>query len=193
MKMKSEKRMVLIVIIGTIFLFGTAGIGFAASSTIDLEYEAAGIEEARCSKSVAVITFEDKRDKKVIGESGKGKKFYGKNPVNEWVTRALYDELKRTGCKAEYHDKDGNYNTDFTITGVVEKAFIKQKSMTKYQVTMRIYLNINQGGEKVLGKSYVSNLTKTTVPSFSFNNKVATETLQGMMREVVPELHKQLK
>ena len=191
--MKLKMKMAGMVVTAAILLFGMTGSGMAASDQIELTYDAAGIDEATCTKSVAVVTFEDKRDDVGIGESGKGKKFYSKNPVNEWVTRALYDELKRTGCKAEYHDKKGDYNTDFTITGVVEDAYIKQKSMTKYHVNMRLNISILKDGKKVLGKTYTSNLDKTTVPSFSFNDKVATQTLQGILSEIVPDLHKQLK
>lgn len=191
--MKSEMRMVFVAVIAAICLIGAVDTGFAGSDQIDLRYEAAGIEAATCSKSVSIITFEDKREDEAIGVSGRGRRFYGRNPVNEWVTRALYDELKQTGCKVEYHDTDGDHDTDFTIVDIVEEAFIRQNSMTKYHVTMRLNIRIKQDGKQVLGKTFSSNLEQRTGPSFNFNSGVATRMLQGMMREVVPELHKQFK
>ncbi len=191
--MKLNMRMVSAAVVAVLFLFGPVGTILASSDQIELKYEMAGIDEATCTKSVAIVTFEDKRDDVGIGESGKGKKFYSKNPVNEWFTRALYDELKRTGCKTEYHDKDGEFGTDFTIAGVVEEAYIIQKSMTKYHVTMRLNLSIYQDGKKLLGKTFSINLERTTAPSFSFNNKLATQMLQEMMRDIVPQLHKKFE
>jgi hypothetical protein len=116
-----------------------------------------------------------------------------KSPVNEWVTRALYDELKLSGCKAEYHDKMGDYNTDFVVTGDVEKAYIKQDSATKYNVDISLKVNIFSDGQKVVGKTYRSNMTKRTAPSFSFKSSVATQMLQDVMRVAVPELQEMFK
>ena len=190
--MKSEMRIFWIVTICTIFLIGSAGPALSAANQIDLLYETAGIDAGSCSKSAAIILFEDKREDLAIGLSNRGRRFYGRNPVNEWVTRALYDELKQTGCKVEFHDKDGGYDTDFTIVGIVEEAFITQKSMTKYHVTMRLNIRVKKDGKQVMGKTFSSNLEQTTGPSFSFNNRVATRMLQGMMQEIVPALRERL-
>ena len=190
--MKVEKTVYAFVMIGFMLMFAFAGYG-AAADTVELGYEPAGIAEAPCSKSIAVVTFEDLRDDPAIGESGKGKQFMSKTPVNEWVTRALYDELKRSGCKAEYHDKMGDYDTDFVVTGDVEKAYIKQDSATKYNVDISLKLNIFSDGQKVVSKTYRSNMTKRTGPSFSFKSSVATQMLQDVMRVAVPELQEMSK
>jgi|GEM_PF-982532 len=190
--MSLNKRIRLSVLVNVIFLMGYVSIGFAASETVELRYELAGIEPATCSKSVAIVTFEDHRKNTAIGESGRGKQFLSENPVNEWVTRALYEELKSIGCTVENHDTKGNFNTDATITGSVEEAYIKQDSWTKYNVNMRLQMEISIGNEKI-GKTFRSSMTKRTVPAFSFNSRVATQMLQGVMREAVPDLQKILE
>ena len=190
--MKSVKMIRFSIFFTMIFLGGSVGPALAASDTVDLRYESGGLELAPCSKSVAIITFEDNRKNTAIGESGKGKKFHSQNSVNEWVTRALYDELKSIGCTVEYHDMMGDFNTDATITGSVEEAYIKQNSWTKYNVNIRLRLDITTGNEKS-SKAFRSSMTKTTVPSFSFNAGVAAESLQNVMREAVPALQKILE
>lgn len=179
-------------IVSLIVVFTFAGVGFADSETIDLTYRTAGIEPATCSKSVAIITFQDNRAEPEIGESGKGKKFQSNPPVSEWITRALYDELKSVGCRVEYHDTAGDFGTDVIITGAVEQAYIKQDSWTKYNVDMRLQIFVTMGNKKIT-KTYRSTMTKRTVPSFSFNSNVATESLQDVMREAVPALQKTLE
>lgn len=185
--MSSKKANCLRLAFGIIFLFAYAGVGHADSETIDLTYRTAGIEPATCSKSVAIITFQDNRTESGIGESGKGKKFQSSPPVSEWITRALYDELKSVGCRVEYHDTAGEFGTDVIMTGAVEQAYIKQDSWTKYNVNMRLQIFITVGNKKIT-KTYRSTMTKRTAPAFSFNSNVATESLQDVMREAVPAL-----
>ena len=163
------------------------GRRYADSETIDLTDRTAGIEPATCSNSVAISTFQDNRTESWIGESGRGKKFQSNPPVNEWITRALYDELKSVGCQVEYHDTAGDFGTDAIITGIVEQAYIKQDSWTKYNVDMRLQILITMGNKKIT-RTYRSTMTKRTVPGFSFNSNVATESLQDVMRGAVPAL-----
>jgi len=185
--MTSKTADCLSLVVSMIVLFAFTGVVYADSETIDLTYRTAGIEPATCSKSVAIITFQDNRTEPWIGESGKGKKFQSRIPVNEWITRALTDELKSVGCRVEYHDTAGDFDTDVTITGIVEEAFIKQDSWTKYNVNFRLQLFITLGNKKIT-KTYQNTMTKRTVPAFSFNSNVATESLQDVMREAIPAL-----
>jgi hypothetical protein len=190
--MKVQKMITYSAMISVIVLFVFSGIGFA-DKKVDLEYEPAGIDPAPCSKSVAIVTFEDKRDVEAIGESGKGEKFYSKTPVNEWISRALYDELRRAGCNAQYHSKMGDYGADFTVAGEVQQAYIKQDSAVKYNVDIVLKVDIYSGGKKIAGKTYNSSMAKNTSPSFSFKTSVATQMLQDVMREAVPDLQDRLK
>ncbi len=181
--------------IGLVFvLLGVIGlIGCAPKSAIDLKYEPTGINLEPCPGSIAVVELADKRPQSAIGETKDGESFYAKTSVTEWVSRALYDELLGGGCQVEYHQKKYKFDTDFTLTGDIEEIFVRQKSLSDYAASMKLRIAATAGGNKVYGKTFTSTLGKTTVPSPGVNTKVLSELLQGMMRELVPEVRDSLK
>lgn len=181
--------------LGLVFalLIGMAMVGCAGKSTIDLRYEPTGINLEPCPGSISVVELKDKRPQTAIGVTKDGKEFYGKISASEWVSRALHDELDKGGCQVEYHQKEYEFDTDYTLTGDLEEIFVKQKSFSDYSASVRLQIAVTSKGKKVYAKTYTSTLGKTTVPSPGINSKVLTELLQGMMRELVPELRDGLR
>ena len=173
---------------------GVIGLsGCAPKSAIDLQYEPTGINLEPCPGSIAIVELADNRPQSAIGETKDGQAFYGKTSVPEWVSRALHDELARGGCQVEYHQKEYEFDTDFTLTGDIEEIFVKQKSLSGYAASMKLRIAVMADGERVYGRTLSSTLEKTAVPSPGVNTKVLTELLQGMMRELVPELRDSLR
>ena len=185
--MKAVTYSVLVILCCTFTLFGCAG-----RTSIDLQYKPAGINIASCPKTASVVMLIDQRPKAAIGEKENGKPFYSNDVVAEWVSRALYEELKTNGCGVEYHDKEYDFDTEYIIGGFLQETFVKQESLSSYAATLRIRIEVKREDEVVFAKNYVSTLTKTTVPSPGVNSKILTELLQGMMREVVPEIRKHI-
>jgi hypothetical protein len=177
----------------TVLCVVVAVFGCTGRTSIDLRYNPAGINIPSCSKTASVVMLKDERPKAAIGEKEDGKPFYSNDVVSEWVSRALYEELKTNGCGVEYHDKEYAFDTDYVIGGLLQEVFVKQESLSSYSSTLRMRIEIKQSDEVVFGKNYVSTLKKTTVPSPGINSKILTELLQGMMREVVPEIRKQIE
>ena len=176
------------VALGGIGLFGCAG-----KSAIELQYETTGINLEPCPGSIAVVEMADKRPQSAIGKTKDGQQFYAKTSVPEWVSRALYDELAGGGCRVQYHEKAYEFDTDFTLTGDIIEIFVTQKSLSDYAASMKLRIVATGGGKKVYEKTYSSTLGKTTVPSPGVNTKVLTELLQGMMRELVPDVRDRLR
>lgn len=180
--------------LGLIILLAFATlIGCGGKNTVDLRYAPAGINVAPCAKTISVVALEDKRKQTAVGETKDGDLFFGTTPVTEWVSKALYDELARSGCRVEYHEKEYDFDTDYTLVGEIEEIFVKQNSLTDYSASMRLKLDVKADGQKVFGKSFATTYSKTAVLSPGVNSKVLTELLQGLMREVVPEIRDNLK
>lgn len=181
--------------IGLVFaLIGTVGlVGCASKSAIDLQYEPTGINLEPCPGSIAVVELADSRPKSAIGVTKDGKEFYAKTSVTEWVSRALYDELVGGGCEAEYYTKQYEFDTDFTLTGDIQEVFVTQKSLTDYAASMKLRIVATADESKVYEKTFSSTYGKTAVVSPGINTKVLAELLQGMMRELVPQVRDSLK
>ena len=176
-----------------VLLAGIGMIGCGAKSAIDLQYQTTGINLEPCPGSIAVVELADKRPQSAIGRTKDGQDFYGKSSVPDWVSRALYDELVGGGCQAEYHEKEYQFDTDFTLTGEIQEIFVTQKSFSDYSASMKLRVVVAAADQKVYEKTFSSTLGKTTVPTPGVNTKVLTELLQGMMRELVPELRDSLR
>ena len=163
-------------------------IGCASTTTIDLIYHPIDIDTPSCKSSVAVIALEDQRESEAIGERKDGQQIYGKPVAAEWISRALLEELKKSGCQGEYHDKGSDFTTDYVVTGAVKEMYFKQESISGFASEMKLRIVINKGGQKVLGKEFSSTLRKKTLPGSGAYNKVLSELLQNMLREVVPDV-----
>ncbi|UCH21110.1 MAG: hypothetical protein JSU83_21780 [Deltaproteobacteria bacterium] len=175
---------------GLLFLGLSMIIGCASTATIDLVYHPADVNVPSCKSSVAVVALEDQRSvaPNAVGQKKDGQNIYGKPFTAEWISRALLEELNLSGCKGEYHDKGTDFDTDYVVTWAVKEAYFKQESMSGYMADMKLRIVVNKGGEKVLGKEFTSTLRKKSLPSAAAYNKVLLELLQGMMREVVPDV-----
>jgi hypothetical protein len=176
----------LIVVRVLVFLGLSIIISCAAKATIDLVYHPVGVDVSPCKSSVAVVALEDQRSSVAVGERKDGQQIYGKPFAAEWISRALVEELKMTGCKVEYHDKGSDFTADYLVTGEVKEAYFKQESMSGFVGDMRLRIVVNKGGEKVLGKEFKSTVSKKTLPSSGAYTEVLSELLQTMLREVVP-------
>lgn len=175
-------------------LAGVIGlIGCGGKNAIDLEYETTGINLQPCPGSIAVVELADKRPQSAIGVTKDDKEFYAKTSVPEWVSRALYDELVGGGCQAEYHEKLYDFDTDFTLTGDIQEIYVTQKSLMDYAASMKLRVVATAAGEKVYEKTFASTYGKTAVVSPGVNTKVLGALLQGMMRELVPEVRDSLR
>jgi hypothetical protein len=135
-----------------------------------------------------VIALEDQRESEAIGERKDGQQIYGKPVAAEWISRALLEELKKSGCQGEYHDKGSDFTTDYVVTGAVKQMYFKQESISGFASEMKLRIVINKGGQKVLGKEFSSTLRKKTLPGSGAYNEVLSELLQNMLREVVPDV-----
>ena len=58
---------------------------------------------------------------------------------------------------------------------------------------MKLRIVIHKGKAKILGKEFSSTLSKKTVPTSGAYSEVLSEPLQGIMREVVPDVRENLK
>ena len=168
-------------------------IGCASKNTIDLRYHAVGVDIPPCKSSVAVVNFEDERDSIAIGQKGDGQSLYGEPVATEWISQALVQELKLSGCDAAYHEKSADFGTDYIITGEVKEAFLKQESISSFVAKMKLRIVIHKGKAKVLDKEFSSTRSKKTFPTSGAYSEVLSELLQGIMREVVPDVRENLK
>ncbi len=166
--------------------------GCAPSATVPLTYDTLHVLDAGSSAgSVSVIKFMDETEKgiggkAVLGRTSEGQDFFAESSLAEWVSWAVYDELKASGLRVEYHPAPGEYGTDFDISGQVQSLKLDQTSSTDYKGSMRVRLVIESRGSHVHSEKFYSEVTKVVFPSKDAPRDIVKEILQGIMTELVP-------
>jgi hypothetical protein len=166
--------------------------GCAPQTRVDLVYQPSGVKVSPCQKSLAIVTFMDKRGKDAIGETLKGVPIHAKDSVSSWISRAFYDELERSGCQVEYHDTGAMFKTDFKLTGDIKELKIIQMSHTEFDARLRLNVVVQAEEQQIFTKEYVSALTKKTIPSSDVPKQVLTELLQSLIQEALSDLEERL-
>lgn len=182
--MRVSFRNHIFILFGVLLVLGCS----TGRDTIVLRYHPAKIDIFGCTNTVSLVALEDRRKDVAIGNKDDGRPIYAKSDVSEWISRAMYDELKRSGSEVAYHDKKYDFNTDYVITGFIKDTYVRQKSLSSYLASMKIYLEISKNEKNVLKKTFTVTRTKKTLPSPGANSNILTELLQGAMREIIPFL-----
>lgn len=165
-----------------------------AGRVVPLEYFAAQVTPPRCSVPVAVLKMTDARSTTALGTNKDGQSFLADPsvPVADWVSYALYQELKANGCQAQYHtlpqDLEGT-----VITGEVQEVNLTQKDATSYKCSIKMRLKILKNGKEVMIQQFGGEIDKVYVPSSDNPKKTLTECLQVLMGEVMDTLLPKLK
>lgn len=177
-----------------LFLFGLLLLfGCAPQTRVNLIYKPSGAKVSPCQKSLAIVSFTDQRANQPVGETSKGIPIRANDSVANWVSRAFYDDLQRSGCRVEYHDTGSRFDTDLTLTGAIKELKVVQMSHTEYDGRLRLDVVVHSNENQVFKKEYVSALAKKTMPSSDVPQEVLTELLQGLIKEALYDLGVQLK
>lgn len=176
-----------------VFLMAFAALsGCAPTGTVPLTYAPLHVLDAKPGTgSVSVIKFTDETEKGLggksrLGRTSEGLDFFADSSLAEWVSWAVYDELKEAGINVEYHPAAGEYGTDFDISGQVQSLKLDQTSSTDYEGSMRVRLVIESKGNHVHSEKFYSEVTKVVFPSKDAPREIVMEVLQGIMTELVP-------
>ncbi len=166
----------------------------SAARVIPLEYYAVQVTPPRCATPVAVQKFSDARNTQSLGANKDGQTFLADPSVSvaDWVSYALYQELKANGCQAQYQTLDQG-STSPIIRGEVVEVNVRQKDNTGYSCSVRIRLKIIKNGKEIMTQQFGSEIDKVYLPSSDNPKKILSECLQVLMAEVLDTLLPKLK
>lgn len=176
----------------TLFALSLAVLATACASTltVPLDYHATGAGRGLgCDHTIALVALRDTRTEKALGVKIDDGSYYepGK-PVPDWISRALYDELKQAGCQVEYHDTGAGFGTYYELTGDIEKFWFEERYKTKYNVAMRFVFYIHQDGALKERKEFTYAKERLATPGLTTPAEIMEETLQEAMQDIVPKL-----
>ena len=161
--------------------------GCLAQNNIRLLYNTSGASALPVATAprVAVVVFEDQRGRLDIGVRKDGSPFQPSSSVAEWVSQSLADELARQGAQVSLATSMAQAQAgqpDYIVGGVVERVWLTEQSMTKYDAVIRIQTRLYSQKQGVMTKNFASQQEKTGIPGAALAEQTISSTLGDVLK-----------
>lgn len=170
-----------------VLLFAAVALtGCLAQNNVRLLYNAGGAAALPVATAprVAVVVFEDQRGRLDVGVRKDGSPFQPSSSVAEWVSQSLADELARQGAQVSLATSMAQAQSgqpDYIVGGVVERVWLTEQSLSKYDAVIRIQTRLYSQKQGVVTKNFASQQEKTGIPG----SALAEQTLAGTLSDVL--------
>ena len=132
-----------------------------------------------------MVVFEDQRGRLDIGVRKDGSPFQPSSSVAEWVSQSLADELARQGAQVSLATSMAQAQAgqpDYIVGGVVERVWLTEQSMTKYDAVIRIQTRLYSQKQGVMTKNFASQQEKTGIPGAALAEQTLSSTLGDVLK-----------
>jgi len=185
----------LIALLSLTALLGVAGC--ATNTVVPLRYEASAPKSTvACSSTITIMPFEDKRsDKLSIGTLGDGKRYYAANDPTEWISWAMFEELKARGCDVKYREKGSTapLPKGYVITGSFDQLNVEHGATLTVKADLRVRVKLEKDGSWVMEQNYSGERERIGVTYVDAAQKVLSSTLQYILQDAATDVVKAAK
>lgn len=164
--------------------------GCAADNRITLRYLPTGLEGG-CGGTVAVASFLDAREDKMLGRNESFDFRPQGRDVAQWVRDALMQELAARGCAVSPDGANGGA-AGAVVGGSVRRARLMVTGMD-HVLDLEIALTLTRGGETIFKKTYSGRFErKVLMASREVSEEMFASGLQDLLTSAVPDLAQRL-
>lgn len=170
--------------------------GCSANTVVPLRYQPSVQQGApTCSQSISLVPFADKRaDTITLGSLGDGKRFYAENDVAEWVSWAMFEELKARGCDVKYREKsDATSSKGYTVSGSFDTVNVDSGATLMAKAKLRIRVKVEKDGQFVVEQIYTGERENLGLSYVDAAQKVLSSTLQYLLQDAATDVVKATK
>ncbi|MBI5520121.1 MAG: hypothetical protein HY916_08675 [Desulfovibrio sp.] len=170
--------------------------GCSANTVVPLRYQPSVQPGApTCSQTISLVPFADKRaDTITIGSLGEGKRFYAENDVAEWVSWAMFEELKARGCDVKYREKtDAAPQKGYTVSGSFDTVSVDSGATLMAKAKLRIRVKVEKDGQFVVEQIYTGERENLGLTYVDAAQKVLSSTLQYLLQDAATDVVKATK
>lgn len=182
---------VLPAILGAVFLLSACG----PSNTVRLLPPPpldASVLPAPNAPSVSVVSFADKRvDTSSVGVRRDGSAFTTSGNVAEWISRALADELARSGFQVTFAanvNQARSGNPDYLVTGQVDEVWLKENSSLEISSQMRVKCALANRKGRIWSESCNASQSRSGLPSGSTADNLLLDTLRDLVKPMAQKI-----
>lgn len=191
MQHRRSMPVVLLALLGAVFLLSACG----PSNTVRLLPPPpldASVLPAPNAPSVSVVSFEDKRvDTSSVGVRRDGSAFTTSGDVAEWISRALADELARSGFQVTFAanvNQARSGNPDYLVTGQVDEVWLKENSSLEITSQMRVKCALANRKGRLWSESCNASQSRSGLPSGSTADNLLLDTLRDLVKPMAQKI-----
>ena len=191
MQHRRSMPVVLLALLGAVFLLSACG----PSNTVRLLPPPpldASVLPAPNAPSVSVVNFEDKRvDTSSVGVRRDGSAFTTSGDVAEWISRALADELARSGFQVTFAanvNQARSGNPDYLVTGQVDEVWLKENSSLEITSQMRVKCALANRKGRLWSESCNASQSRSGLPSGSTADNLLLDTLRDLVKPMAQKI-----
>ncbi|HWR04611.1 MAG TPA: hypothetical protein VN419_11395 [Humidesulfovibrio sp.] len=168
----------------------------SSNTVVPLRYQPSTPQGApTCSQTITLLPFADKRaDTITIGTLGEGKRFYAENDVAEWVSWAMFEELKARGCDVKYREKtDTTPSKGYVVSGSFDTVNVDSGATLMAKAKLRIRVKVEKDGQFVVEQIYTGERENLGLTYVDAAQKVLSSTLLYLLQDAATDVVKATK
>ena len=168
----------------------------ASNTVVQLRYQPSTPPAGQaCAQTFTVLPFVDKRaDTLTIGTLGDGKRYYAENDPIEWVSWAMFEELKARGCDVKYREKpDAAPLVGYVVSGSFDKINVDRAANLTVKADLRLNVKLTKDGQFVAENVYSGSREDLGVTVVQAAQSVLASTLQYLLQDAATNLVKVAK
>lgn len=168
----------------------------ASNTVVPLRYQPSTPQGApACAHALTLMPFVDKRaDTITIGTLGEGKRFYPETDVSEWVSWAMFEELKARGCDVKYREKaDTSALRGYVVSGSFDTVGVETGTALTAKARLRLRVKVEKDGAFIVEQIYTGERETIGLTYVDAAQKVLSSTLQYLLQDAATDVVKAAK
>lgn len=170
--------------------------GCSTNTVVPLRYQPSAPPPGPvCTQHISLTPFADKRaDTLTLGSLGEGKRYYAENDVAEWVTWAMFEELKARGCDVKYREKsDTGPARGYAVSGSFDTINVESGSTLMTKANLRVRVKVEKDGQFLIEQIYSGEREDLGLTRAEAAQKVLSSTLQYLLKDAATDVVKATK
>lgn len=173
-----------------------ASAACATNTVVPLRYQASTpLAGQLSSQAFTVVPFVDKRaDTLTIGTLSEGKHFYAESDPSEWVSWAMFEELKARGCAVSYREKqDATPLKGYVVSGSFDRLFVERAPNLMVKADLRLNVRLEKDGQFITEQIYSGSREDLGMTAAQAAQGVLASTLQYLLQDAATHVVKAAK
>ncbi len=171
----------------------------SAPSNVNLQYNKvqSSFLPAPNAPTVSVVLFNDNRQTpEVLGLRNDGTPYIAETSVNEWISRAVADELSIMGPQVSFSptmQQAMSANPDYIVVGDVLSVEVKDTNIATHSATIRFQFRVMQGQNVIYSESLSSTQESTALPTSNSVQTLLNDTLKDIATIAASKINEKTK